>query len=516
MSQTGIHAAGELSHAAAAWTIGAALRAQVTLRGTQPALQHGQKVWTYVQLNERVNRLVHVLAGRGIQRGDRIAVLSENRPEYVELDLAAAKLGAIVACLNWRQAKAELAYCIRLVEPNAIFVSERHAAMLAGVDHNVASISSFGSEYEHALARAPSAEPPEAAEPEDGFIILYTSGTTGLPKAALISQRAMIARGVISAFDRPAGPDDGFVAWSPMFHMGATDNIFATLMRGGKVIVMDGFNAGGLIEIVGRERIGHLTVIPGVIDQVLAELKRSNVRPKGVQTVGVMADLVPLPRIAELTTLMQAPYSNSFGSTETGSPPASRGVIPVGVIPERLSKVQSSLCSVRLVDPDDRDVSNGEPGELAFRGPSLFSGYWQAPEANAEDFRNGWFHMGDVFVRNDDGTLDFVDRRKYLIKSGGENIYPAEIERVLLASPRIAEAVVVRRPDARWGEVPVAFVVPGDPALSSAEVIESCRGKIAGYKVPKEVRFVSQADLPRNVSGKVVRSDLEALLAAKS
>ena len=515
MSQAKSHDFGALPYAAAAWTIGAALRTQVTLRGREPALQSGQRVWSYAELNERVNRLVHVLAARGIGRGDRIAVLSENRPEYVEIDLAAAKLGAIVACLNWRQAAPELGYCIRLVEPKIMFSSERHAAALAHIDHGVPAVYVFGEEHERALANAPAAEPPEMAEPEDGFIILYTSGTTGLPKAALISQRAMVARGVISAFDRPAGPADGFVAWSPMFHMGATDNIFATFMRGGKVIVMEGFDAPALVDIVARERIGHLTIIPGVIEPVLAELRRTGIRPKGVCSAGVMADLVPRQQIAELTTLLGAPYSNSFGSTETGSPPASRGIIPVGVVPERLSKVQSSLCSVRLVDPDDRDVPDGEPGELAFRGPSLFSGYWQAPEANAEDFRNGWFHMGDVFVRNPDGTLDFVDRRKYLIKSGGENIYPAEIERVLLSSPRIAEAVVVRRADAKWGEVPVAFVVPGDPALSGDEVIALCHGKIAGYKMPKEVRLVSNADLPRNSSGKIVRADVEALLGKR-
>ena len=150
------------------------------------------------------------------------------------------------------------------------------------------------------------------------------------------------------------------------------------------------------------------------------------------------------------------------------------------------------------------------------RGPSLFSGYWQAPEINAEEFRGGWFHMGDVFVRNADGTLDFVDRRKYLIKSGGENIYPAEIERVLMASPRIAEAVVVRRPDARWGEVPVAFVVASDPAVSGADVVDLCRGKIAKYKLPKEVRLVTQADLPRNASGKVKRFELETRLRGDS
>lgn len=157
-------------------------------------------------------------------------------------------------------------------------------------------------------------------------------------------------------------------------------------------------------------------------------------------------------------------------------------------------------------------MPDGDPGELAIRGPTLFSGYWNAPETNAKDFRGGWFHMGDMFVRNPDGTLDFVDRRKYLIKSGGENIYPAEIERVLLADPRIGDAVVVRKPDDRWGEVPVAFVVRKDQGLTEADVVACCDGKIARYKLPKEVRFVTDAELPRSATGKIKRYELEAVL----
>jgi acyl-CoA synthetase (AMP-forming)/AMP-acid ligase II len=213
--------------------------------------------------------------------------------------------------------------------------------------------------------------------------------------------------------------------------------------------------------------------------------------------------------------LFGAPYVNSFGSTETGSPPASRHQIAIGVVPSSLSKQQSSFCRIRLVDPDDREVPDGEPGELAIRGPTLFSGYWRNPQTNAEDFRGGWFHMGDVFVRNPDATLDFVDRRKYLIKTGGENVYPAEIERVLLADARIADAVVVRRPDPRWGEVPVAFVVARDPGLTEAAVIAACRGEIAGYKLPKAVRFVADAELPRSTTGKIKRHELEERLAAE-
>ena len=157
-------------------------------------------------------------------------------------------------------------------------------------------------------------------------------------------------------------------------------------------------------------------------------------------------------------------------------------------------------------------MPDGETGELAIRGPSLFSGYWGNDEANREAFRGGWFHMGDAFRRNQDGTLDFVDRVKYMIKSGGENIYPAEIERHILADPRIADAAVVRKKDARWGEVPVVFAARTDEALTGDEVIGMCRGKIASYKLPKEVHFVAMEALPRSTSGKIQRHVLEARL----
>ena len=218
--------------------------------------------------------------------------------------------------------------------------------------------------------------------------------------------------------------------------------------------------------------------------------------------------------IAEITALLGAPYANTFGATETGCPPCSSSLIPIGVAPTRLSKQQSPFCEVRLVDPDDNDVADGAPGELAMRGPTLFSGYWQQPEVNRQDFRGGWFHMGDVFVRNPDGSLDFVDRVKYLIKSGGENIYPAEIERVMLQDARVAEVAVVRAKDARWGEVPVAFVARRDPSLDEAALSERCRAELAGYKQPKGIYFIPIEAFPRSASGKIQRHELEARVPA--
>ncbi len=501
-----------MARAAASITIGGLFRFHARYHGERVALQDARRRLTYAQLNDRVNRLANALGSRGVRRGDRVAILAENCIEYVELELAAAKLGVIVACQNWRLADAELAHCIGLTTPKIVFVSERYAATLARLGLDLRTTITIGEEYERILAAAGAQEPPALADPEDGLVILYTSGTTGLPKGAVISQRAMIARGQVGLLDRSIAAEDGFVAWAPLFHMVSTDNVLATLTRGGKVTVMDGFNAGRLVETIAQEEIGWLTLMPGMIEPVIAEIQRTGARPKGIKTLGCMADLVPRHQIAEITTLLGAPYINSFGSTETGSPPASKGLIPIGVVPERLSKEQSSYCEIRLVDLDDQDVPDGEPGELAIRGPTLFSGYWRAPEANAQDFRGGWFHMGDVFVRNPDATLDFVDRRKYLIKSGGENIYPAEIERLLLADSRIADAAVVRRADARWGEVPVAFIVRRDDRLTAEEIIAACRGKIANYKLPKEVRFLKEAELPRSTTGKIKRHELEARL----
>lgn len=485
---------------------------QARARAERVAIRYGTRVLTYGELAQRVLRLAAAFARRGIRRGDRIAILSENRPEYPEVQLAAAHLGAIAACQNWRQADPELEHSLRLVAPSVLIVSQRYAPVAARLEHQCSWTVCLGEDYERLLSGPTAAQPP-AAEPEDGLIMLYTSGTTGLPKAAVISHRAMIARTWTHSIDRPTTEDEAFVAWTPMFHMGATDFVFGALMRGSTVIVVDGFEASTLARLVATERLGWLHVMPGTTERLIAELRSSAVRPRSVRYCGVMPDLVPRELIAELTRLLNAPYPSTFGSTEGGSM-LSRSMIPIGEVPQRLSKLQSSLCEVRLVDENAQEVADcGIPGELEVRGPGVFSGYW-GEEGPA--LRNGWFATGDVFVRNPDMSFDYVDRRTYLIKSGGENIYPAEIENVLLAQPGVREAVVVRRADPTWGEVPVAFVVAAEGHATPEQLLEACRGRIARYKLPKEVRFVSGPDLPRSASGKVRRQELEARLAGEA
>lgn len=463
----------------------------------------------YSQLNARVNRLANAMLERGVGHGDRVGLLARNCSSFIEVELAAAKIGAITASLNWRLSPVELRHCIALTEPKLMFTQVDYFDSIDGAGQDCLT---FGADYEAALAVAPESEPAGDAGGEDGLVIIFTSGTTGLPKGALISHRAMIARGMIYGAETGAPAKDTFVAWTPLFHMGANDFALATLLRGGKVIVVDGYQPEVLAGAIEAENIHYLPLIPGMIMEFITVLREKGVRPKGIGMIGAMADLVPRQQLAEITRLLDAPYLNTFGSTETGMPPATANYVAVGTAPTSLPKRQNDFCEIRLVHPDDNEVGNGEPGELAIRGPSLFSGYWRDDEANRQSFRGGWFHMGDVFRRNPDGTLDFVDRIKYMIKSGGENIYPAEIEQYILADPRVADAAVVRKSDERWGEVPVVFAARRDNSLNAEDLIAACKGKLASYKLPKEVHFIELDDFPRSTSGKIQRHELEARL----
>ena len=484
------------------------------------AVEEGERALTYRELDRLVDGAAGWLAANGIGRGDRVAILSENSTAYVALMLAAARTGCILACQNWRLTARELRHCISLVQPKMTLVSDRFATLLDEVD----GPGGDGAGERHRLddglaARWSEAEPPAPSasddiDPEAILLILYTSGTTGLPKGAAISHRAELVRNVVWHLSFGVLPGDTMVDWMPLYHMGGADQVLGTLLGGGKVIVLEAFDAPRIARIAAREPLGWLVTMPGTTERMIAALKAEPSPPMRVRAVGVMPDLVPRAEIAELTRLLNAPYPNTFGSTETGSPPCSGSSLPPGVVPERLSKTLSPLCEVRLVDADDQDVPDETPGEVAVRGPTLFSGYWRNDETNGKDFRNGWFHLGDLMVRHADGTFDFVDRAKYMIKSGGENIYPAEIEQVLLADPRVAEAAVVRRTDPRWGEVPVAFVARRDGApLEDADLFRRCRAELAGYKQPKGIRFLDFDDFPRSASGKVQRHELESLLA---
>ena len=473
------------------------------------AISMADRRLTYGQLLSRVDRAAAVLRAKGVGHGDRIAILSRNRIEYLEVILAAARIGAIAACQNWRLAVPELQHCIDLVSPALVVSSDGFGTLIEALDLGSMPRLDLDREYEEAINGGDLDSVITDVDPEDGLILLYTSGTTGLPKGALISHRAEIIRSMNLRLDLGVDPDDAYLAWAPMFHIGGTEHSLSALMMGGSVVVADGLDTDAMIDALVAHKIGWLLLVPSTIEPLLAALKEQKPKIRGVKVVGCMADLVPTAVIDEICRALDAAFFNSFGATETGLPPLSGHLLRPGADLSKLGKRPSSLCSLHLLDPDGNEVPRGETGELAMKGPTLFSGYWGAEETNRRDFRDLWFRMGDLFVEDDEGAYHFVGRAKYLIKSGGENIYPAEIERVLLADPRISDAIVVRQLDNKWGEVPIAVIARKSNDLSVADVEAMCRGALARYKRPKAVYFHDLEDFPRSSTGKIIREDVE-------
>jgi fatty-acyl-CoA synthase len=480
--------------------------------GDRIALSSKDDALTFAELDARTNRLANLLLSLGVARGDRVAILASNCLDYLQVILGASKVGVITACQNWRLGTRELQHCINLVEPRVLFYTEDTAKSLEQLDLEGVQRIPLGAPLAERLEAMAATRPEAEVDSEDGLIILYTSGTTGLPKGALISHRAMIARALVLQADLNLPKQDHYMAWAPMFHMISTDQSLGMLIRGSRVHVVNSLDVDEMARLIETYPMGLLPLVPGMVGSFVSELERRKVKPQKMNYVGSMADLVPRAEIEQATRFFNAPYLNTFGATETGLGPASAGSIPPGKVPDRIPKTQNSMYDVRLVDADDNEVPDGTPGEVSIRGAALFSGYWNNDEANAHDFRGGRFHMGDVLRRDENGRLEYVDRVKYMIKSGGENIYPAEIEFVLTQDERVETAVVVKKPDAKWGEVPVAFIVRRDQGISEDELRNLCGATLSRYKHPKEYHFLVDAELPRSTTGKIQRHLLEKRL----
>jgi acyl-CoA synthetase (AMP-forming)/AMP-acid ligase II len=507
-------------------TIPQALRSSAHRRAGHIALSFPGGEKTFEQVDRESNRLANALAALGVRRRGVVGVLAENRVEYGLALYACAKLGAMAATLNWRLAADELVSALQLAAPSVVLVSGRHRGLFESVrphadfiEHVVLLDDEPGVpnevRYDAMLSLAGDTDPKIDVHPEDAVSLVYTSGTTGRPKAAMISQRAILSRATVMAADMGLHEDEAFIAWAPLFHMVSSDYLMIMGILGGKCIIVPGFEPELLVDILHREPVGWLTLMPGAIEPVIQEVRRSGRPPKRLRLVGSMADLVPADLIVEATTVLQAPYFNSFGSTEAGTLPSSNTTIPIGVRPTRLSKRQSAFCDVRLVAEQGRDAEVGEPGEMLLRAPTMFTGYLRDPRATAEAFAGGWYHSGDVMVRNADASLDFLDRSRYMIKSGGENIYPAELERVLRTHPAVTEAVVIKARDDRWGEVPWACVAVRDGAVGADELIAFTAERLARYKRPRRFVFMQPEEFPRSETGKVIRQELEKRLGSR-
>ncbi len=351
---------------------------------------------------------------------------------------------------------------------------------------------------------APVPEP--AAEPGDVHNVLYTSGTTGLAKGAMVSQQAAAVRALRLAQWFGLTPEDGFVGWLPLFHCGGDESLYATLLTGGRFAALRRADPETMFRVIERDRLTWTLLLPGVITDVLHHPGRAEHDLSSFRFAIGYANMMPTV-VEQLTAAFDIDFCDAFGQTET-SYVLAHGWSGPGETPS-LRKLPTPLLEVRLVDEQLVETPVGVPGECVVRGPGVMSGYLDDPDATAEVFRGGWLHTGDVLVRAEDGSLSFVDRAKYLIKTGGENVYPAEVEQAIAGHPAVQEVCAFGVPDPRWGEtVKVVVVAAPDRAVTGAEIVGWCRERLASYKRPRYVEFVSASDLPRSTTGKLQRHTL--------
>jgi fatty-acyl-CoA synthase len=480
----------------------------------QWALRFERSGRTYAELHERVSRLAQALHARGVGTGDRIAVLALNGMEAWESYLAGVRLGAIVVPVNFRLVADEVAYVLADSGATALVVD----AALAGVGAkareqapDVATVLVIGDDYEAALAAASDAPLDVAVDEDEPAFIMYTSGTTGRPKGAVLTHRNLLMHVFSQVTHLGWHPEDRVAApGAPLFHIaGLAGGLPPLLVGGTNVILRSGaFDPVETLDLIEREKVSSIflvpamwaavVAVPGIAGRDLSHLRRISwgAAPASTTLLRTMIDTFP-----------QAEVVTAFGQTEC-SPVTCllRGedsIRKIGSVGTPMLNVE-----VRVVDESMADVPRGEVGEIVYRSPMVMKEYWNKPDETSIAFEGGWFHSGDLVREDEDGYFYVVDRKKDMIISGGENIYCAEVEDVLAGHPKVAEVALIGVPDAKYGEAPLAIVAPrdaGDPPTAE-ELAAWCREKLARYKNPREYSIVGA--LPRNPSGKVLKTAL--------
>jgi acyl-CoA synthetase (AMP-forming)/AMP-acid ligase II len=472
---------------------------------------------TYGEMAARVASLAGGLAERGIGPGDVVGLLSYNCPEFLEVIFAANYLGAIAMPINWRLAAPEVRYILdhaqaRVLVCDGSLVELADEAVKTGEFSLLRVCVTAAGALPGWVAlddlRGTSELRPAATAADDVHRLMYTSGTTGRPKGVMITHANLAWKNIAHIVEFGFTSADLGLACGPLYHVGALDLTTTSLVASGATTIIHRvFDAAAVVDELERSRVTTVWLAPAMINAIMAlpDLERRDL--SSVRLIINGGEKMPIPLIERIQRAFPAAwFADAYGLTETVSGDT---FLDRDSIVRKLGSVGRPCLYLELDiwDGDGRPVATGERGEIVLRGPKVFKGYWRDAEATATAFAGGWFHTGDIGVRDEDGYLFIVDRLKDMILSGGENIASSEVERVLYEHDAVLEVAVVGRPDERWGEVPVAFVVlrPGATA-SAAELIEHCRAQLARYKLPKEVTFLSA--LPRNPSGKVLKREL--------
>ena len=470
---------------------------------------------SYRSLDRRIAAASAVLAGEfGVSKGDRIAFLGYNNPDFLVLIFACARLGAVMVPLNWRLAPPELLYILGHAGVSVLFAEGDFSAQVAAMREDLRACRVVGMEdFDGLLERAGDA-PMSRGDTNLPILLVYTSGTTGRPKGAVLTQDAITWNALNSIDAHGMTGDDVVLTCLPMFHVGGL-NIQTTpaLSVGATVILHRRFDPEATVATLREERPSLCVLVPATIQAVVDHPDWDVLDLSCLRCLDTGSTTVP-PSLLRMWLDRGVPVIQVYGATET-APIAIHQRIADAYDTAGSTGTAALNCEARIVDAEGRELGPGEVGEIVVRGPSVMTGYWNDPEGTAEALRDGWFHSGDAGHRDAGGNFYVDDRIKDVIISGSENIYPAELERVLDACQDIAEAAVVGRPDTRWGEVPVAVVVPRPGAeLSAAAVLALFDGALARFKHPRDVVFTDA--LPRNVMGKVLKFELREMMDALS
>ena len=496
------------------------IAAQPQRFGNKTALIWRDRSFTYAEVNAQVNRAAGALAGCGVRRGERVAVLGRNCPEYVWLYFALAKLGAIAVPVNFWYRSGEVAYTLRQSDATVLVYDQRFANVvhpaLQAIDSPPCTLTWGGVQDELAAAMAGMSpdEPPEAATPEDHHIILYTSGTTGFPKGALFTQAAHTLHALAWALmtEQHAG-DVGLLVY-PLFHTGGPDCILLPhFLVGGTVVLLDGADPQEMLAAIEQHRATNVFCVPTVWRRLLAAIDSAPFTPdvSSVRRCLGSSDTLPPELLDGILSHFPADVYVTYGLTEAGC------ILTYSRLTvEHREKIRSvgrphPLVELRLLDPDGHEVSPGDVGEVCARGPTLMEGYWHLPEQTAQALAGGWLRSGDLGYVDPDGYLILAGRAKDVIITGGEKVYPLEVERLLKQHPGIADVALVGVPDPEWGESVLACVVraPGAAAapLTEASLQEWIRPRLAGYKRPRYVAFLDALPVT-TATGKVQKAVL--------
>ncbi|MBN6039005.1 long-chain fatty acid--CoA ligase [Amycolatopsis sp. 195334CR] len=468
------------------------------------ALVHGDRELSYAALAARSAGLAHGLRSLGVRRGDRVAYLGPNHPAYLETLFATASLGAVFVPVNSRLAAPELAYVLDDAGVSVLV----HASPVEVAARELLAVG--GARYEE-FASGPAEPPDEPVSLGDPCLIMYTSGSTGRPKGAVLSHGNLTWNCVNVLVESDLSGGEVALVAAPLFHTAALGmTCLPTLLKGGTAVLMESFDPAAALALIARHRVTLLFGVPAMYDAMAAQPGWASADLSSVRTLLCGGAPVPPSTIRRYLDRGLA-FVQGYGMTE-----AAPGVLVLDPAAARTKAgsagVPSFFTDVRVAGPAGEPVPPGERGEIVVRGPNVMLGYWNQPAATDQALAGGWLHSGDVATVDGDGYFTVVDRLKDMIISGGENVYPAEVEAAALDHPDVELCAVIGAPDPKWGEVPRAVVVrrPGT-ALTADELRAHLRERLAGYKVPKYVEF--REELPRTGSGKIRKAELRALYA---